>query len=92
MLSFPISLPAMTRYASGMYDLSQWSCVGAHALYSILQWAASDPQMKRYLSTSGGAYPIVSRVPQTAPSTASLNLIDEYDRGIATIRKWQNHA
>ena len=87
----------MTRYASGMNLLMYSSRNGAHASYSIHKWAASDPQMKRYLPTSGGGYPLVGMgvggpyggLPQSAHSTTSLNLLDEYDTGIARIQKWR---
>jgi len=48
--------------------------------------------MKKYLPTNEGAYPMMGmgmdglygRVPQSAP----LNLVDEYDKGLATIQQW----
>jgi hypothetical protein len=102
MSSLPISPSAMTRYASGMSLalVMCLSCVRANALYSIHKWAAADPQMKKYLSTSGDGYSLVGMgtgrpyggLPQSMHPTAGLNLLDEYDRGITTIQKWQKHA
>ena len=86
-----ISQSGMTRYAIGINFTSCLFCARAHAMCSIHKWAASDSQMTRYFPTSGDGYGMggpYGGLPQTAPSASGLNLLNEYDNGIATIQKW----
>jgi len=59
---------------------------------NIYNWAASNPQMKTYRGgTTNGLYGYRPQ-PQNVYSASSLNLLDEYDKGIARIRNWRNES
>jgi len=59
---------------------------------NIHNWAASNPQMKTYRGgTTNGLYGYRPQ-PQNVYSASSLNLLDEYDKGIARIRNWRNES
>lgn len=76
----------MTVYANGMNSIL-CSSTKAQFQYSIHKWAASDHQMKRYMGT--GTNGLYGQVLQTI---APLNLVDEYDKGLATIQQWGVHG